>query len=307
MTIGSTIAAANYVAIQDKAQALLGTGSGSRGYNQTVISSDVLTGAEITKEQWDLLKTDIVNILFHQEGSLPSIITINRGDVIQFGAGHPNTNYNTLLDTATTNRFRVATNQSVISSKGSATYTSAWSNSIQFTLTVTGTGATSLDRSNNLRYFFNSGGKVRITPSITGGSSTRQIDAWKTLLNTAGIQSFGAATNPTINYYTLTNSFQTYYTQSSTGVYGYAGASYRLEARTDVANNSIGTATTLFLRATLTDLYTDTALYSPPPGDSIDGTLTIAVEELKASGTLLPTGTFSIVSPAYSLSTISGS
>ena len=305
MTIGSTIAAANYVAIQDKAQALLGTGSGSRGYNQTVISSDVLAGAQITKEQWDLLKTDIINILFHQEGSLPSIITINRGDVIQYGAGHPNTNYNTLLDTATTNRFRIATNQSVISSKGSAIYTSAWSNSTQFTVTVTGTGATSLDRSNNLRYFFNSGGKVRIIPSITGGSSTRQVDAWKTLLNTAGIQSFGADTNPTVNYYTLTNSFQTYYTQSSTGVYGYSGAGYRLEARTDVANNSIGTATTLFLRATLTDLYTDPG--PPAPGDSIDGTLTIAVEELKASGSLLPTGTFSIVSPAYSLSSISAS
>jgi hypothetical protein len=303
MTIGSTIAAANYVAIQDKAQALLGTGSGSRGYNQTVISSDVFAGNQITKEQWDLLKTDIINILFHQEGSLPSIITINSGDVIQFGAGHPNTNYNTLLDTATTNRFRIATNQSVISTKGSATYTSAWSTSTQFTLTVTGTGATSLERSNNLRYFFNSGGKVRITPSITGGSSTRQVDAWKTLLNTAGTQSFGADTNPTVNYYTLTNSFQTYYQQASTGVYGYAGASYRLEARTDAANNSTGSATTLFLRATLTDLYTDPG--PPAPGDSIDGTLTIAVEELKASGTLLPTGTFSIVSPAYSLSTIS--
>jgi len=305
MAIGSTIAAADYVAIQDKAQALLGIGSGSRGYNQTVISSDVVPGNEITKEQWDLLKTDIINILFHQEGALPSIITINRGDVIQFGAGHPNTNYNTLLDTATTNRFRIATNQSVISSKGAATFTSAWSASAQFTLTVTGTGSTDLERADNLRYFFNSGGKVRITPSITGGSSTRQVDAWKTLLNTAGIQSFGADTNPTVNYYTLTNSFQTYYQQTSTGVYGYAGASYRLEARTNVSNNSIGTATTLFLRAILTDLYTDPG--PPPPGDSIDGTLTIAVEELKASGTLIPTGTFSIVSPAYSLSSISAS
>jgi hypothetical protein len=303
MAIGSTIAAANYVAIQDKAQALLGIGSGSRGYNQTVISSDVFTGNQITKEQWDLLKTDIVNILFHQEGSLPSIITVNRGDVIQFGAGHPNTNYNTLLDIATINRFRIATNQSVISSKGSATYTSAWSSSAQFTLTVTGTGSTDLERSNNLRYFFNSGGKVRLISSITGGSSTRQVDAWKNLLNTAGTASFGADTNPNVNYYTLTNSFQTYFQQASTGVYGYAGSSYRLEARTDVANNSTGTATSLFLRAVLSDLYTDPG--PPAPGDSIDGTLTIAVEELKASGTLIPTGTFSIVSPAYSLSTIS--
>ena len=33
----------------------------------------------------------------------------------------------------------------------------------------------------------------------------------------------------------------------------------------------------------------------------------ISVEELKASGTLIPSGTFTIASPSYSLSVISGS
>ena len=297
MTTGSNITAAGFVTIQNKAESLLGSGAGTRGYNQTVVSSDVFTGNQITRSQWDLLKTDIVNILYHQNGELPSIVTVNSGDVNQFGAGHPNNNYDTLIETATINRFRVAANQSVVTSRGSATYTSAWSSSAQFTLTVT------FSTADQGRYFFNSGGKIRFTTSLSGGTETSQYNAWFNFLNSAGIRSFGADTDPTVNYYTLTNSFQTYYQNSLSTP--YSANNYRLEARTNVANNSEGTATILTLRVTLTDAYTDPG--SPAPGDSVNGTLTISVEELKASGTLIPSGAFSITSPSYSLSVITAS
>jgi len=297
MTTGSNITAAGFVTIQNKAESLLGAGAGTRGYNQTVTSSDVFTGNQITRAQWDLLKTDIVNILYHQTGDLPNIATVNAGDVIQFGAGQPNSNYDTLLETATTNRFQIAASQSVVTSKGSATYTSAWSSSAQFTLTVT------FGTADQGRYFFNSGGKIRLNTAVSGGSGSAQYNAWFNFLNSAGIRSFGADTDPLVNYYTLTNSFQTYY-QSSLST-PYSANNYKLEARTNVSNNSTGTATVLTLRATLTDDYTDLGL--PAPGDSVDGTLTISVEELKAAGTLFPSGSFSIVSPTYSLSVITAS
>jgi hypothetical protein len=73
-----------------------------------------------------------------------------------------------------------------------------------------------------------------------------------------------------------------------------------------VANNSTGTATILTLRVTLTDAYVPTGA-APAPSDQVDGTMTIAVEELKAAGTLFPAGTFSITSPSYSLSGIAAS
>jgi len=260
----------------------------------------VFTGNQITRAQWDLLKTDIINILYHQNGELPGIVTVNSGDVIQFGAGHPNNNYDILLDTAAANRFRVAASQSVVASKGVATYTSAWSSSAQFTLTITFATA------DQGRYFFNSGGKIRLNTSISGGSGTAQYNAWVNFLNSVGIRSLGADTDPSINYYTLTNSFQTYY-QSSLST-PYSANNYRLEARTNVSNNSTGTATILTLRVTLTDAYTDPGPEpSPPPGDSVDGILTISVEELKAAGTLFPSGSFSITSPVYSLSVITAS
>jgi len=298
MTTGSNITAAGFVTIQNKAESLLGTGAATRGYNQTVLSSDVFTGNQITRSQWDLLKTDIVNILYHQTGELPNIITVNSGDVIAYGAGNPNTNYDTLLETAAANRFQVAASQSVVTSRGAATYTSAWSSSAQFTLTVT------FSTADQGRYFFNSGGKIRLNTVISGGTGNSQHNAWVNFLNSVGIRSFGADTDPSINYYTLTNSFQTYYQNSLSTP--YSANNYRLEARSNVSNNSTGTATILTLRVTLTDAYVPTGA-APAPSDQVDGTMTISVEELKAAGTLFPSGSFSIISPAYSLSVITAS
>ena len=67
-----------------------------------------------------------------------------------------------------------------------------------------------------------------------------------------------------------------------------------------------------YLRITLTDPYVDPATSPDTPStilpiDQVDGTLTISVSELKAAGNLQPSGTFSITSPTYSLSAISGS
>ena len=295
--IGSDIGAVDYVAIQDKAQLLLGTGTGSRGYGQTVQSADVFTGNQITKEQWDLLRYDITNIKYHQDGIIPSIVTVNVGDVIGYGSGSPNTNYATLLTSAESNRFRISPSTSTLTSKGSATRTTPWSVSASMTVTCT------FANSNDARYFFNSGGKVRLTTTITGASATSQINAWVGLLNTIGTVSFGADTHPTLNYYTLTNAYQTVFQNSLSTP--YSANNYSLEAKCDVANNSTGTATTLYLKVTLNDAYVDPG--PTPPGDVVDGTLTIAVEELKASGALIPTGTFSITSPTYSLSSITAS
>jgi hypothetical protein len=296
MTQGTNILAAQYVTIQDKAQSLIGTGSGTRGYGQTVQSSDVFTGNTITKAQWDLIKFDIINIKLHQDGVLPGVVTVNVGDPINFGASAPNTNYNTRLEQAIANRFQIASSQSVVNSAASRTYTTSWSTSLTATLTCT------FSTADQARYFFNSGGKVRFTSTLSGGSSTPQINAWVNLLASVGTQSFGADTG-IVNYYNLTNSFQTYYQSSLSSP--YSANNYRLEASTNVSNNSSGTATQLFLRVTLSDSYVDPG--APAPGDLVNGTLTIAASELKASGLLQPSGTFAITSPSYSLSIISGS
>lgn len=297
MTSGTSIFASQFVTIQDKAQSLLGTGSATRGYGQPVLSSDVFTGNTITKAQWDALRYDIINIRLHQDGVLPNIATINVGDPISYGPGSPNTNYDILLEQAIANRFNIAGNQSIVTAKTSQTYSSSWSAQAQSILTCTFANA------NDARYFFNSGGKLRVNASISGGSATSQVNAWKNFLGSVGTVSFGAATNPNVNFYTLTNSYQIYYQNNLSTP--YSANSLRLEARCDVANNSAGTATQVFIRITLLDGYVDS--HPSPPPDLVDGTLTIAVQELKASGILEPSGTFTVTSPTYSLSSITAS
>lgn len=301
MGSGSDILAEDFVLIQDDAQSLLGPGTGSKGYGQTVLSSDVYSSGQITAAQWTALKYDIINIRYHQDGVLPAIVSVNKGDVIGFGASSPNSNYRTLIDTAIANRFNVASSQSVVSSATSASTSNTWSQSASCVLTVT------FSNPDEARYFFNSGGKVRIASSIAGGSSIQQVTAWKNLLSAAGTQSFGAAIGASVSYYTLTNSFQTYYQQSSSTP--YSANNYKLEARTPfVSNNSLGTAQVLEIKITLTDNYTDPGPGpSFPPDDIVNGTLTVSVEELKAVGSLQPSGTFSITSPGYQLSSFTTS
>jgi len=304
MTSGTNIFAAQYVAIQNKAESMIGAGSGTLGYGQTVQSSDVFSGNTITKAQWDLIKFDIINIKLHQDGNIPSVVNVNFGDPIGFGPSSPNTNYDILLNDAIAKRFLIAGTQSVTSAKASETYSSPWTTQAQATLTVTFANA------DQGRYFFNSGGKIRFTSSLVGAVITPQITAWENFLSSIGTREFGADTDPAVNYYTMTNSYQTYYQSFLSSP--YSANSYKLEARTNVANNSTGTATQLELRVTLLDSYVDpdTANPGPPtfaPDDVVNGTLTIAVSELKASGQLQPSGTFSITSPSYSLSSITAS
>ena len=298
MTIGTSIFASQYVAIQDKAQSLLGAGSTTKGYGQTVQSADVFVGNIITKAQWDLLRFDVINIKMHQDGVMPAVVQVATGDAIGFGPGSPNTNYDILLEQAIVNKFVLADNQSIVTAKATETYSPPWATQAQTTLTCVFADATTA------RYFFNSGGKIRITSTLAAtGTPTAQVNAWVNFLASVGTRSFGADTDPTVNYYTLTNVYQTFYQSSLSSP--YSANNYRLEAKTNVSNNSTGTASEVQIRITLSDTYTDPGPEpSPPPGDSVVGTLTVNVAEVKASGLLQPSGNFTVTGPTYSLSSI---
>lgn len=322
---GEQIAAVDYTSIRNKIIKVLGTGTRQYGYGQPIASSAVFSENIIYKAQWDGLRLDLLNIKLHQDGVYPSIVTLSPDAVIRYGAGHPNFNYDSLADQATTEKFNIGAGQSVLSSAASQTYSSAWGVQAQCTLTVTFAGGytvTNADSStftassaDHARHFFNSGGKLRFTSSRTGGSSTSQNNAWTNLLNTTvGTIQFGAQTPEIINFYSLTTSYQQIYQISSSTP--YSANFYRIEALCDCtdATNVNGTAGSITFRITWRDDYADIDPLSAPY-DSVDGTLRIDVEELKATGTMYkigdspdtPTGTFTIVSPTYSISSISAS
>jgi hypothetical protein len=297
---GLIIEAVDYNTIRTKIIGIMGTGAGQSGYGQTLLSSPVAFGNTVTKAQWDNLRFDIFNARLHQDGVSPTIVTATSGQPVRYGAGHPNNQYNTQADTAIANKFNIGTGQFVIESATSATRTTAWNSSLTATVTVTFATA------DQARHFFNSGSKVRCSSSRTGGTASPQNSSWSNILDSAGTVAFGGNT-AVLNFYNLTNSYQTFFTLSSSAP--YTSNQYRIEVVSNVADNSIGGATTLTFRVTYTDTYTYGGGGSPSFPDNVDGTLILTVDELRASGTLQPLGTgpFVITRPGYSISGISGS
>lgn len=282
--------------LRNKIVEVIGSGSASYGYGQDIKSSPVLAPEIITKEQWDGLRYDLLNILIHQNGVTPNIVEVIRNSVIGESAGDPLQAYNRFADAARFNRFILAPGQSIVADVSTKTYTSAWSNSASMTVQMT------FGSADEARFFFNSGGKIRFTSSKIGGSSTAQNNAWTNILNTVGTVEFGGDTE-NLDFYTLRDVYQIRINESLSTP--YSANRYRIEALCDVADNIGGTATSITFRITWLDDYVD-AFASPPP-DSVDGTLSLSIEEVKAAGNLQPSGTFSIVSPTYIVSNISAS
>ena len=297
---GLIIEAVDYNTIRTKIIGIMGTGAGQSGYGQTLLSSSVAFGNTVTKAQWDNLRFDIFNARLHQDGVSPTIVTATSGQPVRFGAGHPNNQYNTQADTAISNKFNIGTGQFVIEAATSATRTTAWNSSLTATVTVTFATA------DQARYFFNSGSKIRCSSSRIGGSASPQNSSWSNILDTAGTVAFGGNTSG-LNFYNLTDSYQTFFNLTSSAP--YSANQYRIEVVSNIADNTIGGATTLTFRVTYSDTYTYTGTGSPSIPDNVNGTLTLTVDELRASGTLQPLGTgpFVITRPSYSISGISGS
>ena len=191
--------------------------------------------------------------------------------------------------------------------------------------TVTNANGTTFTASgaDHARHFFNSGGQIRFNSTRTGGSNTPQNNSWTNLLSSIGTQSFGAITPA------ITNSYQTFYQLGASTP--YSNNFYRLEAlcNNTGANNSTGTANVITFRITWADAFEPLGSATPsekqqvggfptysnitvgPTGfgpDEVDGTLTITVDEFKASGVLIQGGLFSIASAdTYSISPITAS
>lgn len=283
--------------LRNKIIEVIGTGSVQYGYGQDIKSSVVSAPEIITKSQWDGLRFDLLNILIHQTGVTPNLIEVAKGSVIGEDAGDPLAVYDRAIEAARFNRFFLASGQATVTAVSTKTYTSAWSSLASMTVQLTFSSA------NEARYFFNSGGKIRFTSSRSGGTVKSQNNAWTNVLSSAGTIEFGGDTQ-TLDFYTLTNFYQTRYESSLSTP--YSANVYKIEALCNVSNNSGGTASSVTFRIIWQDNYVDTAP-AFGPSDSVDGTLSLSVEEIKASGSLQPSGSFSITSPSYTVSNITAS
>ena len=189
--VGSIIQNTDYNSIRATVNSVFG--QNSNGYGQSLASADVSVGNTITALQWLNLRTDMVKARQHQIGSAVGSSTATDGrNLVVPTSGATITEafrsqYAGFASTLLTNRYSIDTDnvggQFADETLIVGTKSTAWNGTLTHTVTIT--GATSGDGSAaNLRYYFNAGGKLRVSATITTGTSKN--NTWDTMFTQAG-------------------------------------------------------------------------------------------------------------------------
>lgn len=317
------IAAADYNYLRTEIRAILDdlgrdnpAARSSAGYGQIMKSSAVNAGNTITKQQWEDLRFDLLNIGLHQSGVIPTIPQIV--ETIRYSASTPNFRFQDLSFNYFATRFNIGTGRFVLNEPINVSRIGSWTTECSTTLTVDFPGyirpdSTIISPIDHARYFFNAGGSIRFISSrtdVSGGNTSEQNNAWTRLLSGVGVVQFlGDITRP-LGFYKLTSTFQELFRLSPDFPdQAYLGNVYVITARCNVSNNVAGGATQLEFLIRWLDNYVDpdTISGSPltfPPDDIVDGELSLQIEERQPVGNMQPTGTFTVPGPNYSLSPI---
>lgn len=158
----------------DNVNTVWGSGTGDKGYGQSGTLSTVSAGTTITATQWTNLLNRCTTIANHQGSTITSITNPTTGDTIS-----AYTALSTNITTVTNNRGNAAASGSDITTNGTTSTTSTWDVSAQTTKTVT------FGSADQARYFWNTGGMVRMSWSLTGGSDAKSQE-WADLLSDVG-------------------------------------------------------------------------------------------------------------------------
>ena len=277
---GTTVLASDVNDPYNTGYSLMGTGSVSRGYGQTTFGAGVSVGQVISANDYNNIRYDLLNASAHQNGTAAALTLAGNvaGDTINTTDA---SNFISYASTVDTNRFTAHSSRISTTAWGTASRTSSWASSVTATYSLTFANA------NVARYFWNAGGKIRISSSRTGGASTAQNTAWSNLLSAAGTQEYGGS-----SVYSWTTSQTTLYSASSSAPYSSNTYSIRVYCNT---SNASGGASVFYFVLTWSDPYVDPAPGHPPaPEDIVDGTLSYSVE-LK-----YPTGGAALASPSGS-------
>jgi len=285
MAVGDTITADRYNTLQTRIDDILGVGSSTSGYGQSLSSQQVSITDTVQAQDMTNLYNDMVNARTHQTGSEPtSIAVIAPGNVIgENTSDEPDgslkgyTDFENLMTIIEDNKLNIdfATQSSTGVSQTSTK--SNWNGVLDHVVTFT------WPSSDARRHFFNTRGEIRTSAAISGGSGSKTED-WRTMLSNMGTiklnyletVSTGSGTGSSIGFYDLTSSYQTVFNKAGSGV--YAENDYIVQAR-------IATATTLDIRIYFRDDDTgDQTGLGPPVDENVDGTLTSTVGFLRASG-----------------------
>ena len=311
MAVGDIIDKDDYNSIQTIVQRVLGTGSSNTGYGQPVLSSQVSEGQKVRIQEWDNIRNDIINIYRHQNGTIPTLPSAVEAEKIRYNTS--NSVWNKFLTQVQTldninNRFTVGSGQfgttNIIVNPYDAGGT-PWKVKLSSTITLTWSNA------ENARFYFNSGGIVRLSSTRTGGTTSgssttiaAQNNNWSNLLTTAGTIRFGgntpaSGTSPKNgqNYFRLTTSYQII--SSTVGSSPYGDNEFRISVRSQLSGR----------RIQILVEWIDGHDFDTVGPDGVDGVITLNVSTVDPLFTLVPASNIpvNIQAPTSSVVAISGS
>lgn len=281
MAVGDLITAARFNLLQGKIQTVLGDGTGDSGYGQTLQSTQINAGDIIDADLMDALRADLAQIRIHQTGAIPSEIgDINQEEIIGEDESEGDVtkgfaDYEALADQATLDRLTFANTQVDVFSGIQAQRTTQWNGTLEHEFTVTFSSA------NARRHFFNSGGQIRMSATLSGYSGSKSQD-WFDMFAAMGTILFqhgsttgtgGSGTGSSIGNYQLTNTYQTVFQKFGSGI--YAENYYSVQAKADSVNVISFLITFADLDPTASDI--DNPSY-PPTDEFVNGILTSLVQ-----------------------------
>lgn len=275
----TSIAAASAIDGQYAAGFLWGVGYGDRGYGQTSPSLEAAVANLAIGQEWQNLRTVINNLAAWQGTSLtmlPPSTSFTAGNPIIPHPANTATSFADALTLVYNNRLNYQPgNTSLTTASSSTRLLTPWGSGLtgiacEFTINFASENAA--------RFFFNTGGDLRVAMTGTPTSSPQNL-AWANLLNglsiafkantttklTSGTTVAGTAN--AIGYYQLTTAFQPIFDASNAGGGLYSANDFIIYAKAvSIAGTSGAKGNSIVLRVELTDQHTNAFSDSVLPG-----------------------------------------
>jgi hypothetical protein len=180
----NTLVGGNPTTTSGTLNAVWATGGGAFGYGQTALANVTVGQTVAATGQWATLVANTASAATHQGSSITAVTAPVAGGTITFLSAIP-----TNLTTISTNKLNAAT-QGSTGTPNTATFGSSWLNGLTFTHTAT------FANGDAARYFFNSGGQLKLTFAQPNGTS--MANAYNSLASACGTLVLSAPSSGTI-------------------------------------------------------------------------------------------------------------
>jgi hypothetical protein len=297
------ITAARINNLQSSIELILGTGAGQNGYGQSLTSApvnntgDIVEAADINAIYSDILKARIhqvgpgdigiaeviqnLNIVAEDTSNFINDDGVTSIDPDGFKKGIED--FESLMNNVIADKNTMDPSQSALEPAITSSRSSTWNGLIYHEVEVTFSSA------DTRRFFFNTGGEIRISANNTSASTPKGLD-WNELCSSVGTVKFGAETtisttggSSSIGNYDLNSGYQLIYQKIGSGTYSsvYAGNIYSIKARSDQNNRII-------FKIEFNDVVFDNNV-----DNNVDGRLESVIQHYRADGEVV------VIAPTY--------